>query len=489
MDIHKKISELLRDLSHCRLMSTAYDTAWMARLTGIGEPLGQLALQWVRASQLPDGSWGASQPYYAHDRVISTLAAINALAQLGRVQDRERLRRAESALEKAIQALKDDPAGETVGFELIVPTLLYQAKALGAIHHQEDKILADLMPLRAAKLSALPQGMINRFVTVAHSAEMAGPDGLQLLDVENLQEENGSVGFSPAATVYYALYVRRRDKAALRYLHTIAPGGEAPDAAPLDIFERTWVLWNMSLVLDKLDQDILSMCQPHLDFLESAWEPGQGVGFAVGYTPKDSDDTSLLYDVLTRYGRTVDLEAVLHYEHVYYFRCFELESNPSISANIHVLGALRQAGMPKEHPLVQKVLKFLSGVRTENTFWHDKWHTSPYYATTQAVIACAGYENELAEAPVSWILRTQNRDGAWGYYLPTAEETAYCLQALAFWKRYGSDEFSLDEALERGKRWLMQHMDPPYPPLWIDKCLYCPEVIVRSSILSALLLV
>ncbi len=486
MNFNKDIYNLLQELDQGKFRETAYDTAWMARLVQLGDPVGHLALEWIRANQLPDGSWGAKQPYYGHDRVVSTLAAINALAQLGRVQDRKRLRRAELALEKAIQRLSLDPAGETVGFELIVPTLLYEAKVLGAIYRQEDEVVARLMPLRAAKLSALPDGMINRFVTVAHSAEMAGRDGLKLLDPGNLQEKNGSVGLSPAATAYFALYVRRRDPAAIQYLHAIAPDGKSPDAAPLDIFEKTWVLWNLSLVQDKLDDGTLSICEKHLDFLASAWSPGEGVGFAVDYTPKDSDDTSLLYDVLKRFGREVDLDAVLRYEHIYYFRCFELESNPSISANIHVLGALYQAGLNNDHPAVQKVLGFLKEVRTNETFWYDKWHASPYYATTQAVIAGINYTDELLENAISWILETQNRDGSWGYYLPTAEETAYCLQALALWKRYGGQV--PNEVLKRGRNWLLGNAALPYPPLWIDKCLYCPELIVRSAVLSALML-
>ncbi len=86
-----------------------------------------------------------------------------------------------------------------------------------------------------------------------------------------------------------------------------------------------------------------------------------------------------------------------------------------------------------------------------------------------------------------WILETQNEDGSWGYYIPTAEETAYCLQALVIWKRSGHPV--PDEVLQRGAGWLTAHMDDPLPPLWIGKCLYCPVYVVRSAILSALMLV
>ena len=180
---------------------------------------------------------------------------------------------------------------------------------------------------------------------------------------------------------------------------------------------------------------MMALIQPSLNFLESAWSPGQGVGFAANYTPKDGDDTGLVFEVLSRFGHSVDLEALLRYEHAYYFRCFNLESSPSVSANIHILGALKQAGLGKNHPSVGKILRFLGEIREESTFWLDKWHASPYYATTQAVAACSGYTEDLVKNAIHWILATQNKDGSWGYYMPTAEETAYCIQALKIWER------------------------------------------------------
>jgi halimadienyl-diphosphate synthase len=329
--------------------------------------------------------------------------------------------------------------------------------------------------------------MINRFVTVAFSAEMAGPDGLHLLDADHLQEANGSVGHSPSATAYFALRVRPNDANALAYLRGITTDtGGVPDVAPFDVFEQAWTLWNLSL-LAPLDEGMVRLCQTHLNFLQKAWNPDKGIGYAAGYTPKDGDDTGLVFDVLTRFERNADLAAVLRYEQEDHYRCYELEANPSISANVHILSALRQAGLPVSHPSVRKVLRFLARVQTIRLFWFDKWHSSPYYPTAHLVIACAGYAEDLVDNAVYWILETQNRDGSWGYYMPTAEETAYCLQALVIWKRNGHEV--PDHALRRGAAWLRAHLDEPTPPLWIGKCLYCPVLVVRSAMLSALLLV
>ncbi|MFB0535652.1 MAG: prenyltransferase/squalene oxidase repeat-containing protein [Anaerolineae bacterium] len=492
MDLQRSIHHLLKEVApgQSQMTNTAYDTAWVARLAELDEPMGEQALDWLRSHQLADGSWGASEPQYYYDRFICTLAAMAALARRGQIQDRAWLRRAHLALETAIKGLSADPASETIGFEMIAPTLLTEAEALGIIQRQCDSsVLGGLARKRAAKLSALPGGTISRFVTVAFSAEMAGPDGLHLLDVENLQETNGSVGHSPSATAYFALYGRRQDSMALGYLRKVVDDsgdGGVPVIAPSDVFEIAWTLRNLALV-GPLGDETLALCQPHLDFLEATWEPGRGIPQAAGYTPKDGDDTGLVYEVLTRFGRAADVEAVLHYEEDEYFRCFALEANPSVGTNIHVLGALRQAGFGIQHPPVQKILRFLRRAQILHLSWFDKWHASPYYPTAHAVITCAGYDDELVNDAVCWILGTQNGNGSWGYYMPTAEETAYCLQALIAWKRHGGQVPG--DVLKRGAAWLADHTEPPYPPLWIGKCLYCPELVVRSAIMSALMLI
>lgn len=485
MNLRQEIYDLLEQIGPGRMTPTAYDTAWVARLAALDEPVGQQALHWIREHQLEDGSWGAIQPVYHHDRAVSTLAAMNALARRGEIEDRARLSRAEAALETALEGLGSDPAGETIGFEMIVPALLSEAQSLGVVDHQGAQVIRHLAPKRSAKLAVLPDGVINRTVTLAFSAEMTGYDGMKLLDTDNLQEPDGSISYSPSATAYYAWHVNPSDRNALNYLEGITVGGAVPDVAPFDVFEQAWVLWNLKLIPS--DEKMESLCQPHLDSLERSWTPGRGVGFASGYAAKDGDCTSITFDVLTHFGRRPDLDTILRYETPFYFRCFDLESTPSVSTNIHVLSALGEAGLAKEHPAVQKTLHFLREIRAGNPFWIDKWHASPYYATALGVIACLRYDDKMAREGVQWITKTQRPDGSWGYYGPsTAEETAYSLQALALWnERKGQVPAGV---LRRGVTWLSKHVDPPYPPLWIGKCLYSPELVVRSAILSALTL-
>ena len=483
------IEKLIDEIGPGHMGSTAYDTAWTARLGEIDWSLSSRALSWLAAHQLPDGSWGAPAPMYYHDRVICTLAAMIALAYRGRRgQDKLQIEMGKLALERivsgATQGLQADPNGATVGFEMIAPTLAAEAEKLGIIKRQGDRILGRLSKQRAKKLSFLKDNMISRRVTIAFSAEMAGTDGKHMLDIANLQEDNGSVGLSPSATAYFATYIKRGDEPALNYLRTIAKSdGGMPNVAPFDVFEISGTLWNLSLI-PSLSKN--AKLKPYIDFLSNAWQPRRGVGFAAEYSVKDSDDTGLVFDTLLRFNCEKDLASVLLYEEKDYFRCFDLEANPSISANIHVLGALGQAGLDRRNSSVHKVLNFLNKVRGQSPFWVDKWHSSPYYATAHAIIACAGFAQELVAESVQWIIESQNKNGSWGTYLSTAEETAYALQALWVWNEKVTKVPK--SVFKNGGRWLKEHLDEPYPPLWIGKCLYNPNLVIRSAIISALAL-
>lgn len=484
------ITKLIDEIGPGHMGSTAYDTAWAARLGEIDWDLSSRALSWLAENQLADGSWGAPAPMYYHDRVLCTLAAMIALSYRGRRgHDKVQIENGKLALERmvsgATKGLQADPNGATVGFEMIAPTLAAEAEKLGLIKRQGDRILGRLSRQRAKKLAYLQNNMINRHVTIAFSAEMAGTDGKHMLDIENLQEGNGSVGLSPSATAYFATYIKKGDQASLEYLHSIAkPDGGMPNVAPFDVFEIAWSLWNLSLIPDL---NVTEKLKPHIDFLSKAWEPRRGVSFATNYSVKDSDDSVVTYTALLRFGIEKDLASVLAYEEKDHFRCFNLEANPSVSANIHILDALRQAGMDRKYSSVQKIILFLIKSRGDCTFWVDKWHASAYYPTAHAVIACAGFANELVEQSVEWILKSQNQDGSWGTYMPTAEETAYALQALWIWNNKVAR--IPKTVFQNGARWLQEHLDQPYPRLWIGKCLYNPQLVIRSAVVTALALV
>ena len=96
-------------------------------------------------------------------------------------------------------------------------------------------------------------------------------------------------------------------------------------------------------------------------------------------------------------------------------------------------------------------------------------------------------DDELCQSAAEWIISTQKPDGAWGTNgSSSAEETAYSLQALVLWKRHGKPV--PQNVIQSGMEWLIKQesLQKPYPPLWIGKGLYCPEYVVKATIISAL---
>jgi halimadienyl-diphosphate synthase len=156
----QQVQQLLQEIDIGKMPSLAYDTAWIARLGEIDWELSSHALEWLCANQLPDGSWGAEKPFYYHDRVISTLAAMISLTYRGRrFQDKIQINHGLRALEKitsgATLGLQSDPNGATVGFEMIVPTLVAEAEKIGLIKQQGERILGRLAKQRKTKLNLI----------------------------------------------------------------------------------------------------------------------------------------------------------------------------------------------------------------------------------------------------------------------------------------------------------------------------------------------
>jgi halimadienyl-diphosphate synthase len=412
-----------------------------------------------------------------------------ALAYRGqRSHDRVQVERGLLALERITndfsQGLHANEA--TVGFEMIAPTLVAEAREFGLIKQHEERILGPLGEQRRTKLDLFRGKKISRYISAALSAEMAGQDGQYMLDIENLQERNGSIGHSPSATAYYVLNIKPGDERALKYLRDVTNlRGGAPDLIPFDVFEAAWVLWNFSLV-DDWSKEIKILFSPLLDFLRKGWKEGVGIGFSTSYSIPDGDITSFTYKILSHFGESPDIEAVLSFEEKDNFRTYHFESHSSPSTNIHALSALRRAGFNLSSPPVQKILNYLTKMRVKGAYWFDKWHLSPYYTTAHAIIALSGLADQIVSPAIDWILQTQNPNGSWGYQLPSAEETAYCIQALKIWRQHGGK--IPKDVMKNAIAWLEGNSEPPYPPLWIGKGLYIPELVVRSVILSALLI-
>lgn len=76
------IKSMLDSMEDGEISISAYDTAWVALVqdvNGSGLPQFPSSLHWIANNQLPDGSWGDSEIFFAYDRIINKLACIVAL--------------------------------------------------------------------------------------------------------------------------------------------------------------------------------------------------------------------------------------------------------------------------------------------------------------------------------------------------------------------------------------------------------------------------
>jgi halimadienyl-diphosphate synthase len=484
LDFRYEARQLLSEMDQMTMSQSAYDTAWVARVPENGNrayPAFPETVEWLRRNQYPDGSWGSNIKYY-HDRIISTLAAIIALSEQGRSPDDDKaVERGQAYIHANVRYLHHDPC-ETVGFELILPTLLEKAQELG-LDLPYDRC-SRYSRIRELKLSRIPRQLIHsRQVTTTHSLEFMG-SGLDVERTADLQEENGSFGNSPSATAY-VLAEYEDDAAARRYLQETIDvgGGAAVPAHPVEVFNKCWVLYNLDLA--SLLDEVREEARAHLDYLYGAWDPERGVGFSRQYSVTDLDDTAVAFKLLYGAGYDVDPSVFASYEQDDHFICYPYERNPSIGAHVHLLDALHVwSGNGQQSRMRGKALDFY---RTQlyRAYWFDKWHVSPYYLLSHAIIATISLDNDLAREGVRWILDTQREDGTWGYFCSTSEETAYCLHALILYHQRV-------EPLERtvfyhATQYLYrQYLSRHHPALWIEKCLYTPLHIVRAAILSAL---
>jgi halimadienyl-diphosphate synthase len=178
------------------------------------------------------------------------------------------------------------------------------------------------------------------------------------------------------------------------------------------------------------------------------------------------------------------------------------ERHASLGVNVHVLHALLQVpGYPEPEQAVRNLLAYIEEDQRNDLYWYDKWHISPYYATSHVACVLADLPPSLfastrpmLDRTLDWLRQTQNADGSWGFYgQPTIEETAYAvvgLRALGVWSRRGNEDV---RRAELGIRYInscigpqVEPSDELMPPLWIDKCLYAPRSIIRAAAMSAL---
>jgi halimadienyl-diphosphate synthase len=487
ISIHEQLNieliQLLHNLGHGRTDGVAYDTAWVARLTEhySHKPILD-SLNWIRHHQHIDGTWGAPI-FHAHDRYLSTLAAIVALKTVGNEsRDLRRIKRGETALWRIVgKILHDDH--DTIGFPVLASRLTEEARELGLDVPEPTIRYAGAYNKRVEKMLSQPHRNW-RVSPLSFSIEVLRHE---LREDDTFIDGNQSVAVSPSATAGYLL--EHDNEATMQYLLASLEDegtGAARAVDPIDDFEVVWAINHLRYA------NLISSNHPEVKrVLDNLWETynaKHGLGYASCNLLTDVDGTAAGWAALHWGGYPVTADIFAIYEVDDHFQGFINETDPALSAHVRLLVALRSLddSDSRKIPWIQKIIGALHKMDNNGAYWTDKWHISPYYVNSTAVWALYGLDDKLVNTRLKWILRTQNDDGGWGFYgESTPEETAYCMEALLWWDRHV--ERIDDTILNEAANFLMPHVtDERYTPLWIGKSLYSPHYVVKAAIIGAM---
>ncbi|WP_330177313.1 prenyltransferase [Streptomyces sp. NBC_01498] len=466
-----------------------------------GEPQ---RIAYLLNEQAPDGSWGEGPERY---RLLPTLSAVEAaLAVLRRGNTSAgTTRRLTASVDRGLAALRAlPPAGpwpDTAAAEILVPSLVARI-------HEQIALLADdrtdhgtaatggwlpgpgpalprgydqgapaYVAKRYAAAGGLPVKLHHTFEGIArYIPEALVPDGPDLL------------GSSPAATAARAAALSREPAPeTVTALAAVSRryAGSFPEAAPIVVFERLWVA--AALAGAQLPAAGLPTVR---QWATDLYDP-RGVRGAPGLMT-DADDTAMAVLVSSLVGLEHSPDPLDLFHNGTHYDCYVGEDTGSVTANAHALQAL--GGYQRRHPGTRHlhgprtagVRDWLVGRQLPEGPWPDKWHASPYYATTRCVSALTRYGADHAsgavEAAVAWTVDTQRDDGSWGVWGGTAEETAYAAQILL---AAAGPRPERERALRRAETYLNDGAgDGHHPALWHDKTLYAPGAMIEAEILA-----
>jgi halimadienyl-diphosphate synthase len=500
MDVDTK--SLVTELGKGLVLPVAYDTAWLARVPDfpdVHKPAFPAALIWLRKHQLADGQWGTNFPQHGHDNTLSTLAAILALAQWQDPADFPLIKAGLNSLKISATMLEQEPH-ETIAFELLLPALIEECESLGLMIPAEASLCYThykKMSAEKRKLIALQQEKYGYAQPASwwFSLELLG--GIAMRDrsidlglKESMLSANGSIAASPAATAYFLAALRLRGKDAPQALHYLqqnpqcAEQSAMPNVFPINEFE---LAFSVNYLLEAGFPPSDPYLQRAIAQIIKVWEQRQKGG--LGYTSYffiDPDGSANGMRVLATAGyKNLNPDVLLDFFNGTYIENFKNERSFSISANLHVISALRLLKpTPEIDHAIKSILAWLETQTHASTVFTDKWHASAIYPNARAVLALMGLHDTLAKRCVDWLVAHQHQDGGWGMFgSSTAEETAFASLALACWQQ---QKHEIDhEVLTKANHFLNAITTWPTTPLWIGKVLYCPYYVVATLIIAA----
>lgn len=469
----------------------AYSTAWVALVPDVhdpNKPAWPQALNYLQSHQLADGGWGEPQVYYAHERLISTLAALYALCTWKDPSNEVRIQRGITAVYQYVDDLPHDP-NEPIGFELLLPALLARLEPF-QLDLPKSLWSDEVKQVTAKKMMLIGDLAIDyeRPRTWWFSMEML-PDGRLAQINKQILDAHGSIATSTAATAAYlrALRLNGRDSAeATTFLNHVlhTSGGGVGFCWPIEIFELIWVLDAFMCAGFDPNSPFIT---PLIDKLAHMYETQPvGLSWSQVFPLNDSDDTATGYSVLRWAGRRPREDSLLSFWNSDHFHTYLDERTSSVSANINALSALRHNLHIAEYKQIAiRTTNWLRNQLDTHGQFTDKWHLSPLYVTSRAIFALIGWDDDLTKRCIDYILSQQHPSGGWGYgQKTTIEETSFAVLGLI--SAWQGGLLRDDNALRRARHYFAQNSNTlPTERLWIGKTLYQPVGLTTGTIYAA----
>ncbi|KAL3531338.1 hypothetical protein ACH5RR_010660 [Cinchona calisaya] len=419
-EIIESIRSMLGSMDDGEITISAYDTAWVALVedvNGSGNPQFPASLEWIANNQLPDGSWGDSNIFSAHDRIINTLGCVVALKSWNLHPDK--CERGLLFIRDNIYKLEDENVEHMpIGFEVAFPSLIEIAKKLSIDIPDDSAVLQEIYARRNLKLTRIPKDIMHSVpTTLLHSLEgMAELDWQRLI---SLKCEDGSFLFSPSSTAFALMQTKDGD--CLTYLTKTVQkfNGGVPNVYPVDLFEHIWAVDRLQrLGISRYFEPEIEKC---INYVYRYWTD-KGICWARNTHVYDIDDTAMGFRLLRLHGFVVSADVFGHFEKGGEFFCFAGQSNQAVTGMYNLYRA-SQVMFPGEKILADAnkfSSDFLHEKRANNELL-DKWIITkdlpgevayaldvPWYATLPRVETRLYLEQYGGEDDV-WIGKTLYR--------------------------------------------------------------------------------
>ncbi|KAJ3692495.1 hypothetical protein LUZ60_012845 [Juncus effusus] len=370
----KEIKNKFRSMDDGETSPSAYDTAWVARIKSESDPTKPqfpTCLDWVRANQLEDGSWGEPTFYLLYDRLVNTLSCVLALKMWN--AGHEQIEKGLEYLRENMEKIEEESRGLiTVGFELVFPWMLNEAKDLGLDLPYDLPCLQDIFKFREKKMKRIPiEVMHSVHTTLLYNLEGL-QDVVQWNRILNLQSRDGSFLSGPAATA--VAYMHTKDKKCLEFLTFVVNrfGDSVPCQYPIDLLERIWAVDAIQRL--GIDHHFSAEISDVLDYVY-ANAGKEGTSWGRDNPVPDIDDTCMALRLMRLHGYPVSSDVLE------YFKdddgnliCFPGQTHRGVS-DMYNLYRYTQVGFPGEKILKDAkifVLDYLHNC-VKNNDLNDKW--------------------------------------------------------------------------------------------------------------------